>query len=47
VIYLLIAYLVLWGMTFGYIVALANRSRKLERDVELLARRSAEHPTDH
>ncbi|NLG51332.1 MAG: CcmD family protein [Chloroflexi bacterium] len=46
-VYLLVAYLVLWGMTFGYILALANRSRKLERDLELLARKLPEHPAEH
>ena len=34
--YLAIAYLVLWGLTFGYLFSIAARQKRLERDVTLL-----------
>ena len=44
--YLFVAYLVLWGLTFGYVFALAARSKRLERDLKLLTRRSDDRSTD-
>ena len=34
--YLFSAYLILWGVTFGYLFFLGNRQRQLEREVEAL-----------
>ena len=40
--YLAIAYLVLWGLTFGYVFSIAARQKRLERDIVLLLRERGE-----
>ncbi len=40
--YLTIAYLVLWGLTFGYVFSIAARQKRLERDMTLLLRERGE-----
>jgi CcmD family protein len=40
--YLAIAYLVLWGLTFGYVFSIAARQKRLERDMSLLLRERSE-----
>ena len=34
--YLFSAYLILWGVTFGYLFMLGARQKRLERELELL-----------
>ena len=36
--YLFAAYLVLWGIAFGYLLFLGARQRKLQRELEILQR---------
>jgi CcmD family protein len=40
--YLFGAYLVLWGVTFGYIWMLGGRQRRLEQEIASLQRDTAE-----
>ncbi len=40
--YLAIAYLVLWGLTFGYLFSIVGRQKRLERDIALLLRERGE-----
>jgi CcmD family protein len=41
-IYLFLAYFMMWVLTFAYIFTLASRSKRLEREVQLLRREAAE-----
>ncbi len=36
--YLVAAYAVFWGLTFVYVFSIANRQRKLAREIETLKR---------
>lgn len=40
--YLFIAYLVLWGLTFGYLWMLGVRQKRVERELELLQEEQGE-----
>jgi CcmD family protein len=40
--YLAIGYLVLWGLTFGYVFSIVARQKRLERDIALLLRERGE-----
>ena len=40
--YLAIAYLVLWGLTFGYLFSIAARQKRLEREMVLLLEQRGE-----
>jgi len=43
--YLFAAFLVLWGVTFGYVLWLNARERELRRKIEVLAERTADRHT--
>jgi CcmD family protein len=40
--YLAIAYLLLWGLTFGYVLSIVARQKRLERDLALLCQEKGE-----
>jgi CcmD family protein len=42
--YLFGAYLVLWGVTFGYIFYLGGRQKRLQRELEQLNQKAAPAP---
>jgi len=44
--YLFAAYLVLWGIAFGYLLFLGARQRKLQRELEILQRQRSHPPGD-
>jgi CcmD family protein len=44
--YLFAAYLVLWGIAFGYLLFLGARQRKLQRELEILQRQRSRSPGD-
>lgn len=39
--YLFAAYLVLWGITFAYVLSINARHKRLQRELERLAQRGA------
>jgi len=44
--YLFAAYLVLWGIAFGYLFFLGARQKKLQRELEILQRQRSRSPGD-
>jgi CcmD family protein len=39
--YLLVAFLILWAITFGYVFSLGARQKRLQQELELLRKESA------